>query len=258
MAALRLNRRTSSSSSTNSQHQQSRLPRDSLLHSDVLHFTENRNRKEETAWVDRALVQAASLRCLTTETHVRSHANPCEISGGQSGSWTGFSPSSSDFSFQYYSTNAPRSSLPTYSSYHKEKQAKSGNLPKSSALISNRTALYKKALSLVCNSSTAPRTAQFPSPYLVNFPTRYLASTPASAEGRTGAVNLQQTPKNFVSLATSPPRNERSVCHYISLYPLPSPLLASLLSRYLKRKQKMTLQIFRPVVAKMLPAETYF
>lgn len=131
---LRMNKRTSSSSSTNSLHQKSRLPRDSLLHSHVLSFTENRNRKQEKARVDRALAQAVSVRRLTTETHVRTHASPCQISGGQSGSWTGFSPSSSVFPFQYHSTMAPHPSLSTYSSYHKKKQAKSGNHPKSSTL----------------------------------------------------------------------------------------------------------------------------
>ena len=61
------NTRPSSCSSTNSPHSQSRLSRDPLVHSYVLRFTENRNRKEETARVDHALAQAVSLRRLTRD-----------------------------------------------------------------------------------------------------------------------------------------------------------------------------------------------
>ena len=56
--ALRPNTCPSSCSSTNILHSQSRLSRDPFVHSDVLRFTENRNRKEETARVDSALAPA--------------------------------------------------------------------------------------------------------------------------------------------------------------------------------------------------------
>jgi hypothetical protein len=41
----------------------------------------------------RAMAQAISRRPLTAEARVRSRVSPCEISGGQSGTGTGFSPS---------------------------------------------------------------------------------------------------------------------------------------------------------------------
>jgi hypothetical protein len=47
--ALRPNTRPSSCSSTTSLHSPTRLARDRLVHSDVLRFIENRNRKEKTA-----------------------------------------------------------------------------------------------------------------------------------------------------------------------------------------------------------------
>jgi len=50
---------------------------------------------------------AVSRRHLKAEAWVRSQFNPCEICGGQSDTATGFSPSTSDFSCQYHSTNAP-------------------------------------------------------------------------------------------------------------------------------------------------------
>jgi hypothetical protein len=135
------NTRPSSCSSTISVHSRSRLSRDPLVHSDVLRFTENRNRKQETVPLDRALAQAVSLWRLTTDTQVRSHASPCEISGGQRGSRTGFSPSTSVFPFRYHSTNAPHSYLSTYSSYQKEKRAKPENLPQKQCSFENRAAL---------------------------------------------------------------------------------------------------------------------
>ena len=43
---------------------------------------------------------------LIAETRVRTQARPCEISGGQSGTVTGFSPSTSAFPCQYHSIKA--------------------------------------------------------------------------------------------------------------------------------------------------------
>jgi hypothetical protein len=54
----------------------------------------------------RAMAQVVSRRPLTAEARVRARVNPCEICGGQSGTGTGFSPSSSVFPCQYHSTVA--------------------------------------------------------------------------------------------------------------------------------------------------------
>jgi hypothetical protein len=43
----------------------------------------------------------------TAEARVRSRVSPCEICGGQSGIWTGFSKSTSVFSCQFHYTGAP-------------------------------------------------------------------------------------------------------------------------------------------------------
>jgi hypothetical protein len=52
------------------------------------------------------MVQVVSRRPLTEVTRVRAWVNPCGICGGQSGTGTGFSASSSVFSCQYHSTIA--------------------------------------------------------------------------------------------------------------------------------------------------------
>jgi hypothetical protein len=49
----------------------------------------------------RAMAQVVSRRPLTAEARARVRVNPCGICGGQSGTGTGFSPSSSVFPFQY-------------------------------------------------------------------------------------------------------------------------------------------------------------
>jgi hypothetical protein len=54
----------------------------------------------------RAMAQAVSRRPLTAEARVRARVNPCGICGGQSGTGTGFSLSSSVFPCRYHSTVA--------------------------------------------------------------------------------------------------------------------------------------------------------
>jgi hypothetical protein len=52
------------------------------------------------------MAQVVSRRPLTAEARVRARVNPGGICGGQCGTGTGFSPSSSVFRCQYHSTVA--------------------------------------------------------------------------------------------------------------------------------------------------------
>jgi hypothetical protein len=56
--------------------------------------------------LDCAMAQVVSCRPLTTEAQVRARVSPCVICGGQTGTGTGFSPSSSVFPCQHHSTMA--------------------------------------------------------------------------------------------------------------------------------------------------------
>jgi hypothetical protein len=53
------------------------------------------------------MAQAVNRRPPTAKARVRSRVSPCGICGGQSGTGTGFSPSTSIFRCQFHSTGAP-------------------------------------------------------------------------------------------------------------------------------------------------------
>jgi hypothetical protein len=55
----------------------------------------------------RAMAQAVSGRSLTAEARVQFRVSPCGICGGPNGTGAGFSPSTSTFLCQFYSTGAP-------------------------------------------------------------------------------------------------------------------------------------------------------
>jgi hypothetical protein len=60
-----------------------------------------------TGKLGRAMAAAVDHRPLTAEARVRSRVSPCGICGGQSGTGTSFSPSTSVFPCQFYSTGVP-------------------------------------------------------------------------------------------------------------------------------------------------------
>jgi hypothetical protein len=59
------------------------------------------------------MAQAVSRRPVAVEYRVRDLLSPCGTCGGQSGSVTGFSPTSSVFPCQYNSTVALRNHIPS-------------------------------------------------------------------------------------------------------------------------------------------------
>ena len=81
------------------------------IHLCVLYGSQNKEQTlaytTSTDWFGRAMAQAVSRRPLSAEARVRSRVSPCEIRGGQSGTGTGFSPSTSAFYCQFHSIGAP-------------------------------------------------------------------------------------------------------------------------------------------------------
>jgi hypothetical protein len=75
----------------------------------------------------RAVAHEISRLPLAVEARVRSQFSSCEICGGQSGTETGFSPSTSIFPCQYHSKSVPYSSSSTCYCFQKNKRAKPGN-----------------------------------------------------------------------------------------------------------------------------------
>jgi hypothetical protein len=62
---------------------------------------DNFNNETNKLGMGRAMAQVVSRRPLTVEARVRVRVNPCGICGGQSGTGTGFSLSSSVFPCEY-------------------------------------------------------------------------------------------------------------------------------------------------------------
>ena len=60
-------------------------------------------------WIIKAHV-VSSRRSFTTEARAQSKVSPCEICGGQSNTWTGFSPGLLVVPSQYHSISASYSS----------------------------------------------------------------------------------------------------------------------------------------------------
>lgn len=70
----------------------------------------------------------------TVEAVVRTYVIAHKIFGGQSGTRTKFSLSTSVLSCHYHSTNVPYSPSSTHSSYQKDRREKSGDIPGSKDL----------------------------------------------------------------------------------------------------------------------------
>jgi hypothetical protein len=64
--------------------------------------------KFNTCTKGRAMALAVSRRPLTAEVRVRFRLSPCGICCGQSGTGTGYSPSTSVIPYQFHSTCAPQ------------------------------------------------------------------------------------------------------------------------------------------------------
>jgi hypothetical protein len=75
-----------------------------------------------------AMLHVVGSRSFTMENRVRSRVSPFGICGGLNDTLTCFSPSMSVLPCQYHSTNARYWSLSSRCFYHKNKNAKSGNL----------------------------------------------------------------------------------------------------------------------------------
>jgi hypothetical protein len=76
------------------------------------------------------------LRPITAQARVRSQLIQCKICGGQTGTETGFSPSTSVFPCQDHSTNAPYSSSSTRCSYQKDEGTKLPSICKKGKTLS--------------------------------------------------------------------------------------------------------------------------
>jgi hypothetical protein len=70
-------------------------------------FTSEIEIKKQDGILGRAMDQAVIRRPFTAKARVPSWVSPCGICGGQSGTGTGFSPSTSVFPRQFHSTGAP-------------------------------------------------------------------------------------------------------------------------------------------------------
>jgi len=84
---------------------------------------------------------------LTRDARVRSQFSSSEICSGRWGNGTGFFPTTSALPCQYHSTDAPFWSSAIGCSYQIDKQANSGNIPKSSSSSEIGDSWLKKVLS---------------------------------------------------------------------------------------------------------------
>jgi hypothetical protein len=72
-----------------------------------LRFPPRRSMSKQSTKNGRAMAQAVSRRPATAEAQVRFRFSPCRICGRQSGTGTGFYPTTSGFPCQFHSTGAP-------------------------------------------------------------------------------------------------------------------------------------------------------